>query len=573
MKESPQDFGKYRLLKRIATGGMAEIFLARVRSGEGPLLVIKRMLPGLDEDPRYVSMFLDEARIASKLEHPNVVQVLDVGQIDGAYFSAMPYIEGKDLRRTRNQLKRLGRQMPIPIAVRVVSEAALGLGYAHKLLDPLTATPLGVVHRDVSPQNIMVGFDGQVRLLDFGVAKAEGKVGRTQTGVLKGKYSYMAPEQALDGHVDARSDLFALGIVLYEACTETRLFKGEGELATLQAVMSCQVPSPRQLRPEIPDDLEALILKSLSPKPEDRFQDAGAFSAALEDHLERSQIRLDAAAVGTWMREIFETAQPYQGAPKAKPTTEPRLKPEDLAEASSEASTTEILEAYPRPAAAQTEPTRHDVKASLAADEAEASINADRGQALRGQAERGPPRRPLGLLGLGIGLVLGFLPGFLLGGWLSPWAGSPQAGQSSQLWVLTEPNARLQVDGEAVATADAEGQLGPIAIRPGAHALSLDEPKSGFQRERPIEVQGGRDLVLEIKAQWGWLDLRVSPWAEVLIDGTKIGLTPLSPIKMMAKTHTLQLKNPDLSVSREMTFDLRPGETRSLEIVLQRNPE
>ena len=304
-EDLPADFGKYRLVKRIATGGMAEIFLAHERArGEGEPLVIKRILPHLGKSGDFVSMFLDEARIAAQLTHPNIVGIRDIGQIDGAYFLAMEYVHGEDIRRIYNRAYKLQRSLPLSHSIRVIADAALGLGYAHKLCD-FTGRPLGMVHRDVSPQNILVTYDGDAKVVDFGIAKAANKVAQTRAGVLKGKYSYMSPEQALGDAIDHRTDIFALGIILYETTTGTRLFKRHNELATLQAIIKCEFAPPSEVLPNYPLELEQVLLRALTRRPEDRYQDAEELSAALYDFLHESGLYVEREVVAEFMSDLF----------------------------------------------------------------------------------------------------------------------------------------------------------------------------------------------------------------------------------------------------------------------------
>ena len=301
----PCDFGKYRLEKRIATGGMAEIFLAHRRDAPMDPLVIKRILPHLSKSGEFVSMFLDEARVASNLRHNNVVAVEDVGQIDGAYYIAMEYVHGEDIRRIYNRAYKLQRSLPLSHSIRVIADAALGLGYAHKLSDDLTGEALGLVHRDVSPQNILVTYEGDAKVVDFGIAKAANKVAQTRAGVLKGKYSYMSPEQALGDAIDHRTDIFALGIILYETTTGTRLFKRHNELATLQAIIKCEFVPPSDALPNYPPELEDVLLKALTKDPEDRYDDAEEFSAALYDFLYSSGLYVERDAIAEFMSDLF----------------------------------------------------------------------------------------------------------------------------------------------------------------------------------------------------------------------------------------------------------------------------
>ncbi len=303
---SIENYGRYQLLKRIATGGMAQIYLARQTGLEGfeKLLVVKRILPHLAENQDFVRMFLDEARIAARLNHPNVVQIFDLGSQDGSYFIAMEYIHGEDVRRVWKRGANRGRTLPLPLVCRVMMDACAGLDYAHKKADA-AGKPLGIVHRDISPQNILVTFEGGVKVVDFGIAKAADQATVTRSGVLKGKYSYMSPEQARGEKLDRRSDIFALGIVLHELLTGHRLFKRTNDIQTLNAVTECKVPPPSALNPEVPSDLDRLVLKALARTPDQRFEDAAELQLALEEWLISHQLASSSALLATYMQELY----------------------------------------------------------------------------------------------------------------------------------------------------------------------------------------------------------------------------------------------------------------------------
>lgn len=303
--ELPRDFGKYRLERRIATGGMAEVFLAHELDTPLEPLVIKRILPHLLKTGDFLQMFLDEARIAAQLRHENVVGIVDVGQVDGAYYLAMEYVHGEDIRRIYNRAYKLQRSLPLSHSIRVVADAALGLAHAHEMTD-LVGEPMGLVHRDVSPQNILVTYDGNAKVVDFGIAKAANKVAETRAGVLKGKYSYMSPEQALGEGIDHRTDIFALGIILYETTTGTRLFKRENELATLQAIIKCEYLPPSEALQNYPPELEHILDKALAKRKEDRWPNGRAFSGALYDFLHESGLYVERTVIAEFMGELFE---------------------------------------------------------------------------------------------------------------------------------------------------------------------------------------------------------------------------------------------------------------------------
>ncbi|WP_223634230.1 serine/threonine-protein kinase [Corallococcus sp. EGB] len=304
---SIETYGSYQLLKRLATGGMAQIYLARRPGSEAPdkLLVLKRILPHLSENDEFVRMFLDEARIAARLAHPNVVQIYDLGAEGDTFFIAMEYIHGVDARRLWKRSETAGRPLPVPLVCRILLEACAGLDYAHKKTDA-AGRPLGIVHRDVSPQNILVTFDGGVKVVDFGIAKAADQATVTRSGVLKGKYSYMSPEQAGGQRVDRRSDVFALGVVLHELLTGGRLFKRHSDMLTLSAVAECNVPVPSQVAPRVPVELDAIVLKALAKEPDARYQHAQELQRALEGWLaSQPQPCGTVADLAAFMRELY----------------------------------------------------------------------------------------------------------------------------------------------------------------------------------------------------------------------------------------------------------------------------
>ena len=298
-------FGKYQLLRKIASGGMGQVFLALERgAGFERLVVLKLILPHLAEDEDFLAMFLEEVRLVLPLRHPNLITTLDQSVIDGRYYLAMEYVQGDDLRRLDKAAREKDRPLSVGLVLRIIAEAAAGLDYAHQSRDS-QGRPMKLVHRDVSPQNILVGFDGGVKVIDFGVAKAAGSASHTDTGVLKGKYPYMSPEQANGQPVDARSDLFALGVVLWELLTGRRLFKGESDLMTLRLVRECQVPPPSQLSAQLAPDLDPLVLKALAPTPDGRYPDCGAFRLAIEDYLLQHQLPASNAHLSTYLRELY----------------------------------------------------------------------------------------------------------------------------------------------------------------------------------------------------------------------------------------------------------------------------
>jgi eukaryotic-like serine/threonine-protein kinase len=272
MGEAIRQLGRYELVRRIAVGGMGEIYLARMRGAAGfeKRVIIKTILPHLAEEEEFVEKFLDEGRIVVQLTHGNIVPVFDMGQQDGEYFIAMEYLPGRDLREIIKRLQVDRARMPVGLAVLVVMEVCKGLAYAHRKLDQQGA-PLGLVHRDVSPSNILVSREGDVRIIDFGIARATGRSQRTASGRIQGKFSYMSPEQASGKPLDPRSDIFSTGIVLYELLTGMRPFDGDSDLETLDRVRAGVCDPITTLRPELPEALDAIIARAMAPDPADRF--------------------------------------------------------------------------------------------------------------------------------------------------------------------------------------------------------------------------------------------------------------------------------------------------------------
>jgi serine/threonine protein kinase len=306
----PRPFGKYLLLRQLAIGGMAEVYLARQSGPAGfeKECVIKRILPSLAVDQQFVNMFLDEARIAARLSHPNIVQIFDLGSIDdgnkGDYFLAMEHVHGVDLQQIEEAEAQRGGRIPLAIAVRICSNVAEGLEHAHRATDA-RGHALGLVHRDVTPSNVIVSFDGVGKILDFGIAKAVAKKGRTEVGVIKGKIPYMSPEQVQGEALDARSDLFSLGTMLYELTTGHKPFDGEGP-ADLSMKILNDTPKPPDFYVErFPTGLSDVIQRAMSKRQSDRYQSARELHEALEEFLLHAGIRSTSHDVAAYLDGLF----------------------------------------------------------------------------------------------------------------------------------------------------------------------------------------------------------------------------------------------------------------------------
>jgi serine/threonine-protein kinase len=314
----PRHLGKYTLVRRLATGGMAELFLAIQRSVGGfeKLIVIKRILPSMNQDQAFIEMLLHEARIAATLSHPNVVQVFDLGMVDGAYFIAMEHVHGEDLRAVvREMKKRNATEFPVEHAISIVLGVCAGLAYAHERRD-LNGAPLNIVHRDVSPQNVVITFSGDVKLVDFGIAKSDSRPGDdTESGRLKGKVPYMSPEQARGESVDGRSDVFAAGVILFELTTGRRLFKGASEYETLKLICEREYPLPSRICPGYPPALEAIVMRALAKDRAERWPTARAMQEALEELVRHGRIGASRSGLSLFMRSLF--ADKLEGYPEA----------------------------------------------------------------------------------------------------------------------------------------------------------------------------------------------------------------------------------------------------------------
>ena len=301
-----KQFGKYHLLQKIASGGMAELYRAKVTRDHGfeKRVAIKKILPHLTDEGNLVKAFIDEAKLAALLQHENIIQIYDFGSIDGEYFIAMEYLFGKDLRKLINKVKRNGSALDLESTLYIISRICAGLDYSHKLKD-LQGKPLNIIHRDINPQNIFLTYEGQVKIIDFGIAKAASHNSTTHEGLIKGKVAYMSPEQAMGQTIDHRSDIFSTGIILYELLAGRRMFEGEA-MHIYSQVREARFEPLMKVQRNLPDKLYAVVDRALAKEPDERYQTCGEMLADLEECFIELSVRPNSRSFARFIKEYFK---------------------------------------------------------------------------------------------------------------------------------------------------------------------------------------------------------------------------------------------------------------------------
>ncbi|MBN2493864.1 MAG: serine/threonine protein kinase [Deltaproteobacteria bacterium] len=574
----PQTFGKYLLTERIGAGGMAEIFRATAFGVEGftKELCIKRILPTLTSDETFVRMFIDEAKIAVNLHHANIVQVFDLGRIGEHYFIAMELVRGRDLLQIINGCRARKERIPVHIALYLMSSVCQGLDHAHRV--KLDGRPLGLIHRDVSPSNILISWEGAVKVADFGIAKAALKDEKTVTGTLKGKYGYLSPEQVRGDEVDLRSDIFAAGIVLYECLVGKRLFKGATDLETLEQVREARVAGPpSSINKSVPPEVDALVLRALSVRPEDRFQTAAEMHAALADQLFATSKRVDPTVLAAFVQALFpeehlleeerqksKTPLPFPPQPEAEarmpsPATRPdiptphtplplppgRLSPMALGVIGSiiifilaAAAIGIAYVAYQPPAPTPSEPVEPPVEPArpVQTDDGTLEIGSRPGGArIRIDGADSDLVTPATVRGLDrkrahrIELSL----------------------ESYQTW-------SKQVEFGPVQMVAIDAQLQPEARKPVP-------PKKRRRRKKTTSEPA------PARAATGTLNVNTVPvWAYVYVDGKKLARpTPVYKLELKTGSHTIRLVNPKLGLTSTRKVVIQKGKTVDLVVELK----
>jgi serine/threonine-protein kinase len=556
--------GRYSLVSRIAVGGMAEIWLARQVGLQGfeKFVVIKRIIDGLGADPEFVEMFLDEARIAAQLNHPHIVQIFDLGMEAGAYYIAMEYLPGEDLTTIVRAGNRQNKPMPLTYAVRIIADAAEGLNYAHAKTGPNGAS-LGIVHRDVSPQNLLVTYDGQLKVVDFGIAKAANRETKTIAGHVKGKTAYMSPEQARGQPLDGRSDIFALGIILFELVTRTRLFQYPDPLVALQVIASNdEIPFAHDRNPEVPLELSYIIAGALRRDITQRYSTARAFQNALEEWLRGQQEVPGSAELGAYMQQLFasriqERAQLLEAARNGELTSTRARK-------------------------MMVSDTGRSMPGNPVAPE-EITL-------LTGKQHRWRWGAALAVLVLlaGVGVTAALWPTPAPDPVVEPVpVTSPAPPQPPMPPVLTietdPPGARVMVDGQEVGSSPLT--LDTLVLGEHTVSASMDGRKEA-SRQVTLSHPGERAMVVLAlapepvvkppdptptqpkKVAMGKLTLDTVPWTRVFLKGRKLGDTPLIDLPVPAGRHQLKLVNEEKNISTLIEVHIRAGQTTAKKLRL-----
>ncbi len=589
-----QLFGKYRLVRRLAFGGMAEIFLARLVGDQGfeKTLVLKRILPQFSSDPDFTRMFVDEAVLAARLTHPNVAQIYDFGEVDGIYFITMELVDGADLRRIIKSAFERGRGLSAVEVAAIGEGMARGLAYVHAL-ETEDGKSLGIVHRDISPHNVMLTRGGDVKIMDFGIAKAAARATHTATGTIKGKLAYMAPEQALAEELDKRADQYAVGLTLWECLVGRRVFDGDSEPELLSKVAAGRVRDVRAEKADVPEALARVVMRMLASKREDRYPDM----RDVEQDLAAFRFGLGAAGA-VRLSGIVDDLVPKE---TPKPAATPARSTAVLEAAAPGTQSLPMESGWS--ADGETEATRAVAPAAVAPAAPTVLL---------------PERRKLGVR------LVALLVTLLVAAGVATLAARMVAARRAQLTIASEPPGAalwLVMDGEALPTglvtpatlADRgmgdevvyrlelagyvpmQGRLEiesarqtvrqtltPIAEQPKAEGRGLtpddrepisdgrspmtdsrtpitdrpmtDKPMTEIRKSKSAKEDRSR------KGQTGYLSLRSrGAWAEVFLAGKKLGTTPLTRVEVPAGVITLQLKSP-AGVNETMTVDVPVGE-------------
>ncbi len=571
-------FGRYILLDRLAQGGMAEIFRARASAPDGGarILVIKRIQANYRSNKEFLEMFKAEIKLTMGFNHPNIVQLYDYGEENGMLYIAMEIVDGKNLRQFMTRFAEIKGAFPVEVSVFIMEQSAHGMGYAHGYKDKFSGKSLNIVHRDISPQNLLISYDGAVKVIDFGIAKAVTNNESTRAGVIKGKPSYLSPEQISGEVLDGRSDIFALGIVLWELLTMKPLFRGKSDAEILQKVLTYDVPAPEQIRAGLPPGLGAVALRALQRDRERRLPSAQALADSIEAVAEAEGIDTSRSRVESTLKDLCPEVLEDLDSRELLVSADRR----DSASASDENSETPATKVTATPAPLSdvvlTNPPPRNrstwVAIGIAACLAIALI--------RVQSARNKDSIVLAARGASSSAATGSAGSpAAIGSALVPAAPAaatekgPARSSDRPLERTAEAILRLKTDGPATSYS-VDGKKykpssdGALHISPGRHRITVAASSLAEPRSFDVNLEPGAIESRTVHSGQGHLRLAITPWAEVSVDGKSLGVTPLKPVDLSEGTHTVTLKNDDLNVTSKQHVVVRPDRETLLKINL-----
>jgi serine/threonine-protein kinase len=597
-----ETFGNYTLIRHLAMGGMGEVWLANQSGPAGFTrpVVIKRVLRSHNADGRFIELFLNEARLAARLTHPNIVQVIELGQQADEWFMAMEYIHGKTMRALQRTAQGKKERLPVPFVAAVASQALMGLHYAHRLTDE-NGVRLGVVHRDVSPDNLMVSFDGVVKVLDFGIAKASTAVSSTVAGAVRGKASYVSPEHIRGEPLDGRADVFSLGVVMYELLTGSRPFVGDSDAEKMMQVLTVDPKPLDRIDPSIPKEVSQIVLKAVAKKREDRFATAEAMHLAIEQFLADADERTGPVQLASALRLIAGEPDRLELSPP--PVMHTRTF--DRGDERSLDALSPSLSSVPSLASAPPPPTT-----PIASPHALPAQGTGSGLGPAGVTGSGlatAPSRALSIIVLALcatavvalsALILSLTtrneaPGdpsapkpFKKPNAAPTATTSPRPGQNLQAPAAATaetnnlaPTAQAESSAEKPAFESKDARVAPMAPSPTSInplAAQPVAPKTQKPTDKPPEKTTLPDKSSLAKAKGldetkvvskgvaagpGRIRFLVRPWAEIYLDGESLGITPMEPVKVPPGKSTFVLKNERLRLEKRVTVMVKSGQT------------
>ncbi len=567
-----EPFGKYVLVKRIAMGGMAEVCLARLQgtAGFNKLVVIKQVLPAFAESPQFVEMFLDEGRLAAKLSHPNIAQTFELGEEAGRHYLAMEFVPGESLYAVLKRCREQRLLLPMSCVLRVEMQLLEALEYAHGLADE-TGAPLNLVHRDVTPSNVMVTQQGAIKLLDFGIARAANQVHRTEAGRVKGKGGYMAPEQCRSSKVDHRADVYGAGAVLYLMATGMKPFEhlpaGTDLMAQMNATMEGSYLKPSQVKRDINPELERIILKAMALKPDDRYPSAGDMLEDLERFAAKTGAFPSPRELGEFVRKLFPP-QTDDGHDASREPSSSRATPgpqRDEKLATVDPGSTEHPGTGERPSASGRRKLTSSVRPAVVSDPMSQTLGADldeSGTAPSEPAAPAPPARvpPVAFVVAAgaVLLVLGVVIAMTLGG-----GGASESPPPAVPLAAAAPKP-------APSPAPAPAPVAPTAVEPPPPPVEAappveaepepePQPKDAPQAKREKKKRDRDDSKpagATRSAATGVLMINAYPWAKVLIRGKEMGVTPLK-LTLPVGDYPVELENPAVGVKKTVKLTVK----------------